>query len=253
MLRKSLAVLLFLFETTCASERSQPREMTMSKKVLIVMTSHAIKGSTGEPTGAYLAEITHPYEVFHQAGFAIDFASVKGGQVPLDGVDRKDLSNAAFLDNAPLMARLHQSMAPADIKEDQYDAIFYAGGHGTMWDFPQNERLAAVAARIYERGGIVSAVCHGPAALVNIKLSTGEYLVAGKDLAAFTNTEEHAVGLEKVVPFLLQDALTERGAIVKPAANWAKQVVVSERLITGQNPASARGVAEAIVQQLQHK
>jgi putative intracellular protease/amidase len=248
-----LAVSILLFETTCASQRSQPREMTMSKKVLIVLTSHATKGSTGEPTGAYLAELTHPYEVFHQAGFAVDFASVKGGQVPLDGVDRKDPTNATFLDDAPLMARLHQSMAPADIQEGQYDAIFYAGGHGTMWDFPQNERLAAMAASIYERGGIVSAVCHGPAALLNIKLSTGKYLIAGKDVAAFTNAEEHAVGLEKVVPFLLQDALTERGATVKPAANWAKQVVVSERVVTGQNPASARGVAEAVVAHLQQQ
>ena len=225
----------------------------MSKKLLIVLTSHAIKGSTGEPTGAYLAELSHPYEVFQQAGFAVDFASVKGGVVPLDGVDRKDPTNAAFLDDAPLMARLHQSQTPAEIKEGEYDAIFYAGGHGTMWDFPQSERLAAVAASIYERGGVVGAVCHGPAALVNVKLSDGTYLVAGKEVAAFTNAEERAVGLEKIVPFLLQDALTERGATVKPAANWAKQVVVSERLVTGQNPASARGVAEAMVKKMIEK
>lgn len=222
----------------------------MSKRVLVVLTSQSTKGPNGGPTGAYLPEVSHPYEVFQRAGFAVDFASVKGGKVPLDGVDRKDPVNAAFLDDAKLVERLHQSAKPSEVDPAKYDAIFYAGGHGTMWDFPQEEGLQEAARRIYEKGGIVAAVCHGPAALVNIKLSNGEYLVEGKEVSAFTNEEERAVGLAEVVPFLLQDKLTERGAKLQLAPKWAKKVVVSERLITGQNPASARGVAEAVVQQL---
>ena len=219
----------------------------MTRRVLIALTSHAEKGHTGQKTGAYLAEITHPEAVFARAGFAIDYVSVRGGEVPLDGVDRKDATNAAFLDDAAKMERLRTTPAPADVAPEHYDAMFFAGGHGTMWDFPSEATLAAHAARIYERGGVVGAVCHGPAGLVNVTLRDGTPLVRGKEVAAFTNDEERAVGLTEVVPVLLADALTERGAIHRPGPNWQKNVVVSERLVTGQNPASAAGVAEAMV------
>jgi putative intracellular protease/amidase len=226
-------------------------KMNIAKKVLIVLTSHSEKGSTGQKTGAYAPELTHPYDVFHAAGFTVEFASVKGGAVPLDGVDRKDPSIAAFMDNAELVNQLHASKSPRAVVDSVYDAIFYAGGHGTMWDFADEPLLAQLAARSYERGGVVGAVCHGPAALVNVKLTDGQYLVAGKDVAAFTDEEERAVGLEKVVPFLLSSKLAERGAKMHPAPNWQKQVVVSERLVTGQNPASAKGVAEEMTKLLQ--
>jgi putative intracellular protease/amidase len=219
----------------------------MSKRVLIIATSHTQKGSTGQSTGAYIPEISHPYDAFVAAGFQVDFASVKGGTVPLDGVDRKDASIARFVDDAALMQRLNASKTPDDVVDVSYDAIFYAGGHGTMWDFPDEPKLAQLCARTYERGGVVAAVCHGPAALVNVKLSNGNYLVAGKDVSAFTDEEERAVGLEKIVPFLLESKLAARGARMHPASNWQKQVIVSERLVTGQNPASARGVADAVV------
>jgi putative intracellular protease/amidase len=219
----------------------------MQNRILIVLTSHSTLGTTGKPTGAYLSEVAHPWKAFAKAGFAIDFASVKGGQVPLDGVDRKDPVNAELLDDTATMARLHASLAPAAIDPAKYDAMFYAGGHGTMWDFPGEATLAKAAAAIYEHGGVVAAVCHGPAALTEIKLSTGAYLVAGKQVAAFTNDEESAVGLTDVVPFLLADRLIERGATHVPAAKWAANVVVSERLVTGQNPQSAAGVGEAVV------
>lgn len=221
----------------------------MPKRILIAMTSHAEKGSTGKPTGAYLPEIAHPYAAFEKAGLAVDFASVKGGQVPLDGADRKDPLQLPFLDG-PLAARLADSKASVGVDAERYDAIFFAGGHGTMWDFPDDEAFARVAARIYERGGVVAAVCHGPAALVNVRLASGEWLVAGKDVSAFTNEEELAAGLAEVVPFLLEDRLVERGATFHPAAKWQKKVVVSERLVTGQNPASSAGVAEAVVELL---
>lgn len=219
----------------------------MKPRILIALTSHATLGSTGKATGAYVAEIAHPWAAFTDAGFDVDFVSVRGGQVPLDGVDRKDPVNARLLDDAATMARLHASLAPGDVDPTRYAAIFYAGGHGTMWDFPDQATLAEVAARIYDRGGVVSAVCHGPAALVNVRLGSGAYLVAGKEVAAFTNEEERAVGLAEVVPFLLADRLVERGAIHRPAANWQNQVVVSERLVTGQNPASAASVGAAVV------
>lgn len=218
--------------------------------ILIAVTSHDQKGETGEKTGAYLAEVAHPYATFRAAGFEVDFVSPQGGEVPLDGVDRRDPVNAAFLDDAQAMAKLHTSKRPDTVEPQRYAAIFYAGGHGTMWDFPNDESLARQGAAIYERGGVVAAVCHGPAALVNLKLSNGEYLVKGKDVAAFTNEEERAVGLDQVVPFLLADKLVERGARHKPANKWQAQVVVSERLVTGQNPASASGVAEAVVKLL---
>ncbi len=220
--------------------------MSTKKKILIALTSHDVLGSTGKPTGAYLAELTHAHAVFVAAGFDVDFVSIRGGKVPLDGVDRKDPANAAFLDDGTALAALHASKRPGEVDPSAYAAIYYAGGHGTMWDFPGDGALANVAGRIYDRGGVVGAVCHGPSGLLEVKLSNGARLVAGKNVAAFTNEEEAAVGLTDVVPFLLADALRERGAVHAPAAKWAKQVVVSERLVTGQNPASAAGVAEAM-------
>lgn len=215
-------------------------------KILIAVTSHAELGATGCATGAYLPEIAHPYHLFNAAGFAVDFVSPRGGRPPLDGVDRGDPLQAAFLDDPQAMAALDAAARPAQVDPADYDAIFYAGGHGVMWDFPADERLAAVAAAIYERGGVVAAVCHGPAGLVNVRLADGSFLVAGKELAAFTNEEEAAVGLSEVVPFLLETALRERGAALRKAPDFAANTVASGRLVTGQNPASATGVAEAV-------
>jgi putative intracellular protease/amidase len=244
----SSALYLSCTNPTHSTSLETVRNTTMStKRVLIVATSHATKGSTGQSTGAYLPEISHPYDAFAAAGFEVEFASVKGGAVPLDGVDRKDPSVAAFLDNAPLLAKLHSSKTPAEVVNKTYDAVFFAGGHGTMWDFADEATLAKLTAKTYEQGGVVGAVCHGPAALVNVKLSNGNYLVDGKDVSAFTDDEERAAGLANVVPFMLASTLAARGAKMHPVANWQKQVITSERLVTGQNPASARGVAEAMV------
>lgn len=219
----------------------------MQKRILIALTSHDRKGDTGEPTGSYLPEVAHPYEVFVRAGFVVDFASVRGGKAPLDGLTRTDPVVAAFLDDRDRMRRLEDTTPSSSVDPGRYAAIFFAGGHGTMWDFPGATSFASAAARIYEAGGVVGAVCHGPAALLGVRLSSGEHLVANKDVSAFTNEEERAVGLDRVVPFLLEDELVARGATLRPAAKWQKQVVTSERLVTGQNPASAAGVAEAMV------
>jgi putative intracellular protease/amidase len=231
-----------------ASNNAQP-----SKKVLFVLTSHDRLGDTGKPTGFYLSEVTHPYKVLTEQGFQVDFISPKGGKAPIDGLDESDPINKAFLENAETRKAIETTRTPESVKAADYAAIFFAGGHGTMWDLPENENLQHLTASIYEAGGVVGAVCHGPAGLVNVKLSDGRYLVAGKQVAAFTNEEEKAVKLEKVVPFLLADKLTERGATHLPAPNFEKQVVVSGRLVTGQNPASATGVGEAIAKLLKEE
>ncbi|MFO0632274.1 MAG: type 1 glutamine amidotransferase domain-containing protein [Nannocystaceae bacterium] len=226
---------------------------TTSPRILFVLTSHATIEATGKPTGAFLAEITHPYYELLAAGATVDFVSVRGGAVPLDGVDRKDPVNARGLDDAALMRALQTTAAPADLDAARYDAVFFAGGHGTMWDFRDARELAAIASRVYQRGGVVAAVCHGPAGLLGIELPDGRPLVAGKRVAAFTNEEERAVGLAEVVPFLLADALVAKGAQHVPGPKWAANVVVDERLVTGQNPASAIGVAKAIVELVQRR
>ncbi|GAA5004588.1 type 1 glutamine amidotransferase domain-containing protein [Acinetobacter puyangensis] len=223
----------------------------MSQRILFVLTSHDRKSVAnapeGVPSGFYLSEVTHPHKVLTEAGFSIDFVSPKGGKTHVDGLNLNDPVNAEFWNDPTLRAATENTLAPSQIDPDVYDAIFYAGGHATMWDFPDNAELASIAARIYERGGVVSAVCHGAAGLMNIKLSDGRYLVTGKKVSAFTHDEERAVGLYDIVPFLLADVLEERGAKHLPAANFEAQVVVSDRLVTGQNPASAKGVAEAIL------
>lgn len=142
-------------------------------------------------------------------------------------------------------------LKPQQVNAADYAAIFYAGGHGTMWDFPCEEKLQAIARDIYEAGGVVAAVCHGPAGLVNIKLSSGDYLVRGKWVAAFTRDEEQAVELDKVIPFFLSEKLESRGAVHVPAPNWTENVITDDRLVTGQNPASAHGVGLAIRELLQ--
>ena len=220
-------------------------------RILFVLTSHDRKGPVDAadvaPSGFYLSEVTHPHKVLSEAGYAVDFVSPKGGKTQVDGLDLDDPVNVAFWNDPVLRGATENTLAPSQVDAGAYAAIFYAGGHATMWDFPNSAELAAIAARIYERGGVVAAVCHGSAGLVNLKLSDGRYLVDGKDVSAFTNHEERAVGLYDTVPFLLADALRERGARHLPAPDFQAQVVVSDRLVTGQNPASAKGVAEAML------
>jgi putative intracellular protease/amidase len=224
--------------------------MTRINKILIALTSHDRLGDTGRSTGFYLPEAAHPWKVFTDAGYDVDLVSVRGGKPPVDGADTSDPIQRAFLDDAKIAAQLAATPRPQDIDAADYDAILYVGGHGTMWDFPDDQALAGLARDIYEADGVVAAVCHGPAGLVNIALSDGTHLVDGKNVAAFTNGEEAAVGLTDVVPFLLQSALEERGAKHTGAPDFEAHVVVDGRLVTGQNPASATGVAEAVVKTL---
>ncbi|MCD2421276.1 type 1 glutamine amidotransferase domain-containing protein [Niabella pedocola] len=225
----------------------------MKKKILFVVTSHGQKGSTGEPTGYYLGEVSHPWEVLHKAGYEIDFVSPRGGVPPVDGLDLTDPVNKAFWEDKAYKSKIDHSLKPAQVNPADYAAVFYAGGHGAMWDLADDATLAAIAAAIYENGGIVAGVCHGPAGLVNIKLKDGRYLVDGKNINAFTNEEEAAVKLTNVVPFLLEDTLKSRGARFQKSAPWQPHVVTDRRVITGQNPQSAKRVGEAILAALKSK
>ncbi|KGO93595.1 thiamine biosynthesis protein ThiJ [Flavobacterium subsaxonicum WB 4.1-42 = DSM 21790] len=218
--------------------------------MLFVVTSHDQKGTTGEKTGYYLSEVSHPWKVLTQAGYEIDFVSPKGGNPPVDGFDLKDPENKEFWENSYYQNKLSHSLTPANVKPADYAAIYYAGGHGAMWDLPDNTTLTSIAAAIYQNKGVVAAVCHGPAGLVNIRLADGSFLVAGKKVAGFSNEEEKLVKLTGVVPFLLEDKLKEKGGIYEKSAPWQEHVIIDKRLITGQNPQSAKAVGEAILKAL---
>ena len=221
------------------------------KKILCVVTSNNVKGATGIPTGFWLSELTHPLEKFVSAGISYELASIKGGKPPIDGdsLDFSDPINKKFWDDADFQTKFADTLKLDDVKAD-FDAIFFAGGHGVMWDFADSAAIDKVTREIYERGGVVAAVCHGPAALVNVKLSDGKYLVDGKKLTSFTNGEEEFVQATKIVPFLLETELKNHGANHIAAANWSNHVEIDGRLVTGQNPASAAGVGAEIVKLL---
>ena len=241
------AILLLVMASVAWSAWARAAEQ---KPVLMVLTSHAQLGDTGKPTGFFLGEVTHPLEVFEKAGLTVELVSIKGGEPPVDGLDLDDPVNARYWNDPAFRAKLSATKKLADVNPTDYAGVYFSGGHGTMWDFPDDEAVQTAARELYEAGAPVGAVCHGPAALVNVKLSDGSYLVAGKEVSAFTNDEEEKVGLTKVVPFLLATKLEERGAKHLPAPDFEKQVVVSGRLVTGQNPASAAGVAEKMVELL---
>ncbi|SMC63634.1 type 1 glutamine amidotransferase domain-containing protein [Moheibacter sediminis] len=250
ILNIGLAIFAFIAIFSCTKSKEDikvesPKTEKVKEKILFVVTSHDTKGDTGEKTGFYLGEASHPWEVLKD-DYEIDFVSPKGGKAPVDGFDLNDAVNKEFWENKEIQQKIANTMKPSDINSKDYVAIHYVGGHGAMWDFADNLELAKIASEIYEKNGIVSAVCHGPAGIVNIKLSDGKYLVDGKKVNGFTNEEEEAVKLTKIVPFLLEDKLKERGGIFEKSPNFTQHVTVDGRLITGQNPQSARGVGEAI-------
>jgi putative intracellular protease/amidase len=221
----------------------------------MVVTSHARLGDTGRLTGYYLSEVAHPYRVLTNHGYDVDFASPAGGRPPVDPAssDPDDKINESFLADDHATGRLNASLRPEQIDVTRFRAVFYAGGHGTMWDLPDNKALARITAAVYENNGIVAAVCHGPAGLLNVKLADGRYLLERRTVVCFTNEEEAAVNLDHVVPFLLEDRIRARGATFIGAAPFSPQVVTCERLVTGQNPASAEGVALALVKLLEEQ
>lgn len=218
----------------------------MKEKILFVVTSHSELGNSGRKTGYFLSEVTHPWSVLGEK-FDIDVVSPKGGRPPVDGFDLNDPINRKFWDDPEWQDIMSATKTPSQVNADDYKAIFYAGGHGAMFDFPDNKELAAIAARIYENGGIVSAVCHGPAGLINILLADGSNLIKGKKFDCFTNAEEIANGTDKYMPFMLQTALEDKGGIFEGAAPWSDHVVKDGRLITGQNPMSALDLGKTLL------
>ena len=243
----TLSILSSVSNTAFAQETSAKAK----DKILFVVTSHDKLGNTGKSTGYYLSEVTHPWDVLHAAGYEIDFVSPKGGKAPVDDFDMSDPVNKKFWDNEYYRNKVHNTMKPSQVNPKEYKAVHYAGGHGTMWDFADNKQLASIASKIYENNGVVSAVCHGPAGLVNVRLSNGKYLIDGKRVSAFTNEEEKAVELDNVVPFLLESNLKKRGAEFEQSGLWKKQVSVDGRLVTGQNPQSAKAVGKKTLEVLE--
>ncbi|OUL29618.1 type 1 glutamine amidotransferase domain-containing protein [Nostoc sp. RF31YmG] len=223
-------------------------------KILIVLTSHDQLGDTGKKTGFWLEEFAAPYFVLKDAGAAIALASPKGGQPPLDPKSevpefQTELTKRFRTDTAA-QVELANTKKLADVSADDFDAVFYPGGHGPMWDMPDNATSIALIEAFVKADKPVGAVCHAPVALVNVRRKDGEYLVKGKRVAGFTNTEEEAMDLTAVVPFLLEDRLKERGGIYSKAANWVPYVQVDGRLVTGQNPASSGPAAEKLLKLL---
>ena len=223
-------------------------------KILIVLTSHDRLGDTGKKTGFWLEEFVAPYYMLKDIGATITLASPKGGQPPIDPKsdlpeNQTELTKRFRLDVAA-QAELANTKKLAGVSADGFDAVFYPGGHGTMWDLPDNATSIALIEAFVKADNPVVVVCHSPAALVNVRGKDGEYLVKGKRVTGFTNTEEEAVGLTAVVPFLLEDRLKERGGIYSKAANWVPYVKVDGKLVTGQNPASSGPAAKELLKLL---
>jgi putative intracellular protease/amidase len=223
-------------------------------KILLVLTSHNVLGNTGKPTGFWLEEFTAPYYAFKDAGAEVTVISPKGGHPPIDprsdDPDNQTESMQRFKKDPAAQQVLAHSVKLADVKANDYDTIFYAGGHGPMWDLTNDKNSIALIEDFYNSGKPVAAVCHGPCVLLKAT-SQGQPLVKGKRVTCFTNDEEEAVGLTKVMPFLVEDELKRLGGHFEKVANWGVFTIVDGRLITGQNPASSGPTAMALLKLLQ--
>jgi putative intracellular protease/amidase len=213
------------------------------EKILFVVTSHDKLGDTGKKTGLWIEEFAAPYYTFHDLGKQIVIASPKGGQTPIDPKsdlpENKTEATKRYYSDQETQDRLSNTVPLSSVSESDFDAVFYPGGHGPMWDLPDNQDSIKLIESFYNNGKPVALVCHAPVALKNVKTPDGEWLVNGKKVAAFTNDEEEAVQLTNVVPFLLEDMLRERGANFQKGENWKPYVTQEGLLITGQNPASS--------------
>jgi putative intracellular protease/amidase len=212
-------------------------------KILFVVTSHDELGNTGKKTGLWIEEFAAPYYKFHDLGKEIVIASPKGGQAPIDPKsdlpENKTEATRRYYSDKETQDKLSNTVLLSAVSESDFDAIFYPGGHGPMWDLPDNQDSIKLIESFYNNGKPVTLVCHAPVALKNVKTPDGEWLIKGKRVAAFTNTEEETAQLTHVVPFLLEDMLKERGANFQKGEDWKPFVTREGLLITGQNPASS--------------
>lgn len=223
-------------------------------KILMVLTSHDQLGNTGKKTGFWLEEFAAPYFAFKDAGAQLTLASPKGGQPPLDPKsDEPDAQTEAterFRKDSAAQSALASTVVLSSVKAADYDAIFYPGGHGPLWDLAEDKHSIALIEAFYNAGKPVAAVCHAPGVLRHAKGADGQPLVKGKKVTGFTNSEEDAVQLTDVVPFLVEDELKAKGGIFSKGPDWASYVLTDGLLLTGQNPASSQATAEALLAKL---
>ena len=222
--------------------------------VLIVLTSHSELGNTGKKTGFWIEEFAAPYYTLKDAGVNITLASPKGGQPPIDPKsaepDAQTEATRRFNEDKDLQALLAQTKKLSEVNADDFDAVFFPGGHGPLWDLTADANSIRLIETFWKSKKPVAAVCHAPAVLLNAKDENGEPLVKGKTVTGFTNTEEEAVQLTEVVPFLLEDELKNKGGQYSKKEDWASYVVTDGLLITGQNPASSEEAAHQLLQLL---
>ena len=222
--------------------------------ILMILTSHDKLGDTGKKTGFWLEEFAAPYYVMADAGAKITLASPKGGQPPIDPTS--DAANAQtddtrrFKGDATARAALAATVKLADLDLNAFDAVFFPGGHGPLWDLAEDPANIHLIEFFASGGRPIAAVCHAPAIFRHTKGANGKPLVSGRNVTGFTNTEEAAAGLTDVVPFLVEDMLVANGGIYTKGADWASHVVIDGKLVTGQNPASSKAAAEALVKML---
>lgn len=225
-------------------------------KILAVVTSIDKMGNSGKSTGYELTELSRAYYVFQANGFEVDVASTAGGLPPvvIDGDDMKEF-DYAFLNDKVAQMKVKNSLTIDEVNPDDYDAVYFVGGKGTMFDFPENESLQSLVKNYHQSGKVIGAVCHGPAALLNVKLNNGDYLLNGRKISAFTNEEELFLikDAREIFPFLLQDKLVEQGAEFEEGHLYLEQVIVDGNLITGQNPWSVWTLTESMIEQMGFK
>ncbi|MDR3431219.1 MAG: type 1 glutamine amidotransferase domain-containing protein [Rouxiella aceris] len=223
-------------------------------KILMVLTSHDKLGNTGHKTGFWLEELAAPYYVFKDAGAEITLASPQGGNPPLDPKsnepDFQTEETHRFEADSAAMAQLASTVRLDSVSQADYDAVFYPGGHGPLWDLAEDKHSIALIEAFLAANKEVAFVCHAPGVLRHVKTPAGKPLVEGKKVTGFTNTEEEAVGLTEIVPFLVEDELIAKGGIYSKGADWSSYVVSDGLLITGQNPMSSTATAEQLIKQL---
>lgn len=225
------------------------------KKILIAVTSHDHYSSNDVPTGLWLSELVHFWDILEAQGYEMDIVSTKGGKVPLEPRSLKglylDKVTKSRYEDKEFMAKLDRSIASKDVKWDDYIAIYYTGGHGVMWDFLEDKPLQEISKHLFENNRIVSSVCHGYCGLLDVKLSSGEYLINGKIMTGFSWFEEIVAGVSKHVPYNAEKEAKKRGAKYKKGfIPFRPRVEVDGLLVTGQNPASATITAEKVVELL---
>jgi putative intracellular protease/amidase len=223
-------------------------------KILFVLTSHSALGNTGEKTGFWIEEFAAPYYVLADAGADITIASPKGGQPPVDPKselkDAQTPSTERFYKDKALIDKVAYTLKLCDVNQNDYDGVFYPGGHGPLWDLATDKTSIKLIEEFYDHQKPIAFVCHAPAALIHTKAKNGEPLIKGKHVTSFSNTEEEAVQLTKVVPFMLEDELKKKGADYSKADDWTSYAKQDGMLITGQNPASSEAVAKLLLKTL---